>query len=439
MATKKKRNNGTLLAFFLTVALIVMAAELYFPPTSAQNPGLKGTKASDTLPAPKAQPPVAKPTFYKVAEGDVVKELVLTGELRAERSVVINAPDIRSSFSNMVTFLAPEGSQIKQGERIVEFDDSNLLSQKSEAERTLDEAKLAIEKTKADLEAQKCDLLNSVAQAEAELKVSQLYGKISKELLPANTFQQYQLNLEKAKLSLQKAKEQLANFEKTYSSQMALVEISRSQAEINLKKIESDMQLLKIDAPQDGILVYGDNWTSNRKIQPGDTLYHGMEVASLPDLSSMQVVGYVYDTEYGLLARDMRCTIMLDALPGFRAEGRIVSLTSVASRKGFASQKKVFQAVIKPDRVTPEMMKPGMTARIRVPLILARGTPEVPREYLGIDSQGRYYVNKGTDAKTASVEYVQIGRVGDRVAQIVSGVSVGDPLLPIQHTAEVSK
>ena len=32
-----------------------------------------------------------------------------------------------------------------------------------------------------------------------------------------------------------------------------MVEISRSQAEINLKKIMSDMSLLKIDAPQDGI------------------------------------------------------------------------------------------------------------------------------------------------------------------------------------------
>ena len=49
-----------------------------------------------------------------------------------------------------------------------------------------------------------------------------------------------------------------------------------------------------------------------------------MEVARLPDLSSMQVKGYVYDTEYGSLSRDMRCTIMLDALPGFEIGGRMV-------------------------------------------------------------------------------------------------------------------
>jgi hypothetical protein len=260
-----------------------------------------------------------------------------------------------------------------------------------------------------------------------------LYGKISKDLLPGNDYQKYQLNVQKSKLSLEKAKEQLDNFEKSYASQMQLVEINRSQAEIALKKIVNDMAKLKIDAPQDGILIYGDNWSSNRKIQPGDTLFQGMEAASLPDLSSMQVVGYVYDTEYGSLALDMRCAISLDALPDFKVEGKIISLTSVASRKGFASQKKVFQAVIQPDRVDVQSLKPGMTARIRIPMVLAKDTPTIPREYLGLDSQGRSYVLKQTDSKNTSVQYVGVGEIGDRLIQVVSGVSVGDPLLPIQR------
>ena len=381
-----------------------------------------------------------KPADYKVAKGQIIRELVLSGELKAAHSTVINAPNIRSSFSNTVSFLAPEGSIVKKGERIVEFDDSSLMSNKSEAERTLDEAKLSIEKKKADLEANRCDLLNTLAQAESSLKQDELYGKISKDLLPGNTYQKYQLNVTKSKLSLQKAKEQLDNFEKSYASQMALVEISRSQAEINLKKIESDMLLLKIDAPQDGILIYGDNWTSNRKIQPGDSLFPGMGTASLPDLSSLQVIGYVYDTEYSSLAPDMRCSITLDSLPGFKVDGRIVSLTSVASRKSFATTKKVFQTVVQMDKVDPSIMKPGMTARVRIPLVLANDTPVIPREYLGLDSQGRYFIlKKETESKTAGIRYVTVGAIGDRLVQALSGVSIGDPLLSMQHLAEVSK
>jgi HlyD family secretion protein len=270
MGMKKKQPIGLrFLGVILAGAAILIAAGLFHQPASAQNPGLKNTKTEAPLPTSPATPKPSKPVSYTVSKGQIIKRLVLTGELRAERSTIINAPDIRSSFSNTVTFLAPEGKKVKQGERIVEFDDSSLSNSKSEAERTLDEAKLSILKKKADLEAERCDLLNSVAQAEATLKEDNLYGKISKDLLPANTYQQYQLNVDKSKLSLQKAKEQLDNFEKSYASQMSLVEINRSQAEINLKKIDSDMSLLKIDAPQDGILIYGDNWTSNRKIQPG--------------------------------------------------------------------------------------------------------------------------------------------------------------------------
>lgn len=147
----------------------------------------------------------------------------------------------------------------------------------------------------------------------------------------------------------------------------------------------------------------------------------------------MQVVGNVYDTEYGSLAVGMRCMISLDAVPDFQVGGKIASLTSVAGRKGFFSQKKVFQAVVEPDRIDTHALKPGMTARIRIPLVLAKDTPAVPRDYLGYDSQGRGYVFKGTDPKTASVQFVSVGEIGDRLVQLVSGISVGDPLLPIQR------
>ena len=437
METITKPNTRRFLVVAFTVILAVLSAGILFEPTSAQNPGVNDAKKSSPLPTPAASESAANSDIYEVAEDRIITEVVLTGKLRAERNVEINAPDIWGSSDATITFLAPEGSNIKKGDRLVEFDDSSLQTQISEAERNLDETKLTIEKTRVDLESQRCDLLNSVVQAEADLEVAQLYGRIGKDLLPANTYQQYQLNLEKAKLSLQKAKEQLDNFEKNYASEMALVEINRSQAEIDLKKNLSDMRLLKIDAPQDGILIYADTWGGDRKVQVGDQIHEGRPVVKLPDLSSMQVVGYVYDTEYRLLSRGTRGTITLDAIPDFKIDGQIISLSNVGVRKGYFSEKKIFQAIIKPDKVDTEMMKPGMTARVTFPVVIAKEATAVPREYIGVDFQSRYYVYKGTKAETASMQYVEIGEIGDRLAQLVSGVSVGDPLLPIQHTEEV--
>jgi len=432
MGTQKKYNMkfGFVAVLAAAVASVCMTG-LNLPSVSAQTPGFNSPKPKAKLPDTVTEPEPERDRIYTVEKGQIQKDLVLTGELKAAHSIVISAPDIRRSFSTMVTYLAPEGAQIKKGELIVEFDDSSLLSEQSEAERTLDEAKLNIEKKKMDLEAQRTDLLNSIAQAEAQLEQDALYGKISKELLPANTYQKYQLNLEKSKLSLDKAKEQYDNFLQSYDSQMKLVEITYSQAEIDLKQILGDIALLKVYAPQDGILIYGDNWASNRKIQEGDTLFHGMEVASLPDLSSMQVEGYVYDTEYGSIATDTHCTVRFDALPGYQTGGKIIARTNVASRKGFATEQKVFHITVRLDKVDPEKMKPGMTARIDIPVILARDALSVPREYLGIDSEGAYYVLNGSNPKESDQQSVMVGAVGDRMVEIVSGLTAGASLLPV--------
>jgi hypothetical protein len=127
----------------------------------------------------------------------------------------------------------------------------------------------------------------------------------------------------------------------------------------------------------------------------------------------------------------MRCAVSFDAFPGYQVNGKIAALTSVASRKGFASQKKVFQATVQLDRVDPQVMKPGMTARVKIPMVLANDTPAIPREYMGLDSQGKSYVLIQTD-KTATKQVITPGAVGDHLVQVVSGVSIGDPLLPIR-------
>ena len=244
------------------------------------------------------------------------------------------------------------------------------------------------------------------------------------------------MELERAQLALDKAKEKLANLDAITPGQVALVELEKAQAEVDLKKADADLALLQVDAPQDGIIIYGDNWASNRKVQVGDTLFPGQTVLILPDLSSMEVVGYVYDTELRLLSPGMVCDLRLDAVPGKLWRGKIQSLTSVASRKGFASQHKVFKATIQLDRTDPEVMKPGMAVRVDIPVSLASRAVAIPRAYLGLDAQGRYYVRKGRDAGSAAVQVVKVGACNDRLVQIVSVLSAGDRIMRPRPVAE---
>ena len=410
-----------------------ICASLFVPTrTSAQNPGLGGAKTAPAIPIALEDVVSKKLTEYVVGTGEITRELLLTGELKAARSIVIQAPRSQNSFSNTITFLADEGATVVAGERIVEFDDTSLINSKTDAETTLETAILNVAKKKVDLASNRYSLMNSLKQAEGTLKRAELYRKIDKSLVSENQYEKYQLDIMKARLLLEKAQENLDNFERTYDSEMAKVEITRAQAELQLRKYESDIALTKIDARQGGIFLYGDNWQSNRKVQVGDNIFPGMEVASIPDLTSLQVIGYVFDTEYRQLTRGMRCEISFDALPGVVVSGVVMSLTDVANRRGFATDKKMFQATVQLNEVDTELLKPGMTARVNVPLVLANNVLLAPREYIGIDSKGRNFVRAGTDIRKTDTQFVQLGAVGDRMIEIASGVSVGETLFPVQ-------
>jgi HlyD family secretion protein len=137
------------------------------------------------------------------------------------------------------------------------------------------------------------------------------------------------------------------------------------------------------------------------------------------------------------LAPGLVCAIHLDAVPGREWQGKIESLTSVATRKGFATSQKVFKAVVKLDTVDLNVMKPGMTARAEATLSMASDVIAVPRPYVGIDTQSRYYILKETGPKTPpAVELVKIGVFGDSMVQILSGLNAGDRVLPVQTISE---
>ncbi|MDR0311439.1 MAG: efflux RND transporter periplasmic adaptor subunit [Acidobacteriota bacterium] len=412
---------------------VVVCASLFAPARiSAQNPGLGGGKTSSAPPITLQDVPAKRVEEYVVKANEIIRDMLLTGELNAARAIRINAPRIQNTFGSTIAYLAEEGAIVKAGERIVEFDATSLINSRADAELSLETARFNVAKRKVDLEANRCDRLNSVAQAEAAVKKAELDAKVDRSLRSENDYARYQLTLSNARLNLDKAREELGNFEKNYDSEMALVEITRSQRELELRRIDNDIAQLSIDAVLDGIFIYGDNWQSNRKVQVGDSIFPGMEVASIPDLTSMQVIGYVYDTEYRLLKAGMRCDVSFDALPGVNVGGSVVSLTDVASRRGFSTDKKLFQATIRLDEVDHEILKPGMTARVNVPLLLANAVPAVPRAYVGVDSQGRNYVLKGTDIRSANTQFVNLGAIGDSLIEIASGVSVGEKLFPVQ-------
>ena len=159
----------------LLAGLLVLLGGQWFRATHAQAPAPKAKSGS--IPTEKS-PATATASAYTVATGDVSRTIIITGELQPVSSREILVPVTKSSSTSTITFLAPEGKLIRKGEPLVEFDASSLLSQMAEQQRSVEEGGLNIEKKIKDLEAQRAGLLNTLAQAEGQLKIAKLNADI---------------------------------------------------------------------------------------------------------------------------------------------------------------------------------------------------------------------------------------------------------------------
>jgi HlyD family secretion protein len=328
---------------------------------------------------------------YVVARRDFVKVLTLTGELQATERMVVVVPRVSSTNVMVISHLAPEGSTVSTGDLLVQFDVSDIETRRLELEQRLADTRVRIAQTEAQLDTQLQDLLLAAAQARRNLSVAELYVGIDPLLIPAADLERYRFDHSRAEVELEKSAERLETLAKTRDAEMEVVRLEFEQADLELKRILAELERLTIRAPGPGLVVYGDNPTRSGKVQVGDSLWPGMAVLYLPDMNSVKVEAFIYDPDLPYLRGGEAAEVILDAAPERIFAGRVEALSETAMPRQFRSQLKAFRADVLLDQVDPGLMKPGMTARVRVP-VTRPDSLVVPRRTLLLDDQGRGFV-----------------------------------------------
>ncbi|MEJ2083567.1 MAG: efflux RND transporter periplasmic adaptor subunit, partial [Acidobacteriota bacterium] len=287
-------------------------------------------------------------------------------------------------------------------------------------------AQLTIAQTKADIESQRQDLLLSLAQNEKDLKVAQLYIGIDPQLIPAADAEQYKYTYNTAQVNVEKANEKLATLDKTEKAQMQVVKLQFAQADLDLQRIQAAIDKLTIRATAPGLVVYADNQTRAGKVQVGDSIFAGSPVINLPNMSKMEVDAYIYDADFPLLKGEEQAEVILDAVPDRVFKGHVESISGSAQPRDFRSQLKAFVAKVLLDKADASVMKPGMTARVRIPFA-RKNVTIVPREAIQIDDDGSTFVQPAGSPARVPVKLID----SDESEAAVSGdLSAGQRLRP---------
>jgi HlyD family secretion protein len=369
-----------------------------------------------------------------VDQGPFLVELAVPGELEAVDSVTISAPDLGRTIK--ITTIAEEGSRVKEGDVLVEFDSNELLDDLEQAESKLDVAHTKIEQKKVQLTVRMSDLKNNVTKAELALKRAQMRVTES-ETVPMVERKSAQINVEEASLNLESSRSTLITEQLKAEAELQLLRLESQQETLRVERVRQRLAKATVTAPSDGLVILPEIWKggSRGKVQAGDTVWRGSTIMQLPDLSEMQVVAWVHEVDAGRVAVEQPVSIVIDAHPDPAWDAKISKVADLAvKRPGNEHVKHVRIVAELPER--GDVMKPGMTVRAEILLEQVEDALSIPQEAVFSDDDGTFVHRKGLRGWTRAP--VELGTHNDTHVVVTSGVDAGDVVAltdPDEHEA----
>jgi len=364
-----------------------------------------------------------------VARRLVEDVFLLSGELSAVRQASIVAP---RGEALQIRWMAEDGTDVKEGERVIEFDAARLIQSIEELRLKVRQAENERESRARAVVAEADGKRVAVEKAEVEAKKARIDAAVPRELRPAVEWAKFQATAAEKEAALQKAGLDQEAYRTSSRSDLEVLRRTEEKARRELEVAEKALLATSVRAPRSGIFLAGNFWQwgpeGPRKLQPGDTVWPNFPVASIPDPTEMEVSAALSEVDHGRIGAGMKTRCILDTYPDRVFEGRIEDVGAVAAESvrsfGLSTPRTGFPVRVSL-AVTDPIMRPGLSVRVEV---LRAAWPQalvVPRHALHLEKEQAVVVRKGLGGRTV----VRVAGCTPVDCVVESGLKEGDHVL----------
>ncbi len=343
------------------------------------------------------------------------------GELKSARSVSIYTPMIPNL---RIAWMVPSGGKVNEGDPVIRFDSSSAqqeLMQKEaalkQAQATLDQAvaqaKITAEQDASNLADAKFTVERARLEASKQEIVSRIQGEESK----------IDLGVAEQKLRVQDAT--VALHAASDKSKIASLTRLRDQAQSDVNVTKGRIAQMELKAPNSGIIVfylnYSQGWQNARPFREGDSVFSGMGLAEIPDLSTLMMDAKVEEIDRGRIAVNNDVRIRVDALPELTVPAKITQISPLAELSYEFPPTRSFRAYAQlphPD----DRLRPGMNGGMDIIINRIPGAISIPSKAL-FTRNGKPVVYLANAGHYRPVEVEVQARNPDEVA--IKGVDAG--------------
>jgi len=292
-----------------------------------------------------------------------------TGLIQAVRSYTVRVPQLSQvSGQNMrltLTALVPNGSAVRRGDVLVEFDPTAQLDESREAKAKLADLQHQLEEKRAQVNSDSSKRVAEIREAETEL------GKALLQLRRGPVLAE--IERRKAEIKTAAARERVASLNKSHEYRLQaeaagvkVLELKHSRQKVVVERLEANIVKLTIRAPHDGMTALESVWRSGSMGPPqvGDQVWPNQPIVRIFDPTEMVVEAQINEPDMAVLAGNAKAKVFIDAYPNVTFDAQLESASPVATA-GLDSPVKSFTARFRLQQRDPRIL-PDLSTSLEI-------------------------------------------------------------------------
>ncbi|HVP90545.1 MAG TPA: HlyD family efflux transporter periplasmic adaptor subunit [Terriglobales bacterium] len=368
----------------------------------------------------------AKARTVKVVKAPFDIKVHATGQLQSAASFYVGCPSVTRVWQYTISFMAPEGKAVKEGDMILSFDAREIMQRLQLKQSDLDTALKELSRMRLQEEQNREDLALKCEEEKVNKQKAVRKADYPEGLIAPMDLEKRKMELELADLQEQLADKRLENQVAGMASRLQVQESKVRLLQAEVDRLMRDIQKMNVVAPKPGLVVYTPNWDGKKKVV-GDTCWFGETILELPDLARMQMKAVVLEVQAGRVAAGQPAEVRLDSNPDRVYKGVISSLGRVFRVKSDNQPAIVFDAVVDLSESDPGLMRPGMAAGVNITVSSKKDVLQLPESAVVYSDKGAAVWRKSFLSQKLTP--ITTGARSAGMVEILSGLAENDAVV----------
>jgi len=334
-------------------------------------------------------------------------------------------PEFGNYWQFQIVNMAAEGKQVKAGDSLINFDAQKVRDDLGRFQNELDQANKELEKTKAQIDLERQELMSRLAAAENNFEKLRLKQTNDPKFDVPNKVEEDKLAFEQARREVEALKERIEWHKKSSEATYQIIQSKKSRAENKVADINRGMQNFQSKADRDGVVIYKTKWNGER-FQVGENVWSGQTILEIPNLTTIIAEAFVPEVDLGKIKEDLRAEVAIDAFQGKSYSGVVKKIGTLVRPKAWDIQNKIIDVQIVLDQLDVATMRPGMSTKTKIETGAVENCLAVPLKAVRSTAEGsriKIKTEQGWQERT-----VKLGESNGTDIIITEGLKAGDKI-----------